>query len=401
KKAAFNARAASSSTPAVTSIPAALRRSMPPRATGFGSSVAITTRATPDRSTASVHGGVRPWWLHGSSVTYSVAPRARSPAASSATTSACGPPYSACHPSPTTSSSCTTTAPTIGFGRVRAQPRSASARARRIHAASTAVSEREAEPKAAVPAVLLEEVRCTRPAEAVGALLPADLADQADDDDGERKVAERRQPLRAEVALADRARAVRGRVVGDVAQQCVARVPVVAEAGRSREQQEPLADRRAGAPRTQTVERKMPFRVRHVGIAVHDVAEAAVHARDGDAGHRERLAQDADLRTDAPRRDPAVESVITQKQHATEREQPVDRAESANRRHQRKPLLDSDGTVDGNDGHPCVDLVPVARCGRRKTHLADVHSRRHRDPREAADAHAERARGTERRIASD
>src|SRR5690606_41170464 len=135
-----------------------------------------------------------------------------------ATASACGPPYSACPASPTTSSSCTAAAPTIGFGRVRAQPRSASARARRIHAASTAVSEREAEPKAAVPAVLLKEVRCTRPAEAVGALLPADLADQADDDDGERKVAERRQPLRAEVALADRARAVRGRVVGDVAQ---------------------------------------------------------------------------------------------------------------------------------------------------------------------------------------
>jgi hypothetical protein len=37
---------------------------------------------------ACVQGGVRPWWLHGSNVTYIVPPLADSPAASSATTSA-------------------------------------------------------------------------------------------------------------------------------------------------------------------------------------------------------------------------------------------------------------------------------------------------------------------------
>ena len=41
-------------------------------------------RPRPPRS-ASAQGGVRPWWAHGSSVTYAVAPRARSPAAASAT----------------------------------------------------------------------------------------------------------------------------------------------------------------------------------------------------------------------------------------------------------------------------------------------------------------------------
>src|SRR3972149_1702885 len=40
---------------------------------------------------ASAQGGVRPWCGQGSSVTYMVAPRARSPACRRATTSACGP----------------------------------------------------------------------------------------------------------------------------------------------------------------------------------------------------------------------------------------------------------------------------------------------------------------------
>ena len=47
--------------------------------------------STPAAISASVHGGVLPWWSHGSSVQYAVAPRARSPAARSAATSACGP----------------------------------------------------------------------------------------------------------------------------------------------------------------------------------------------------------------------------------------------------------------------------------------------------------------------
>ena len=41
--------------------------------------MAAITRRTPAASTASVHGGVLPWWQHGSSVTYSVAPRADLP----------------------------------------------------------------------------------------------------------------------------------------------------------------------------------------------------------------------------------------------------------------------------------------------------------------------------------
>ena len=47
-----------------------------------------------------------------------------------ALTSACGPPYSSCQPSPTTRSSLTTTAPTTGLGLTLPTPRSASSMAR-------------------------------------------------------------------------------------------------------------------------------------------------------------------------------------------------------------------------------------------------------------------------------
>ena len=50
--------------------------SPPPATFGNGSAIAATTRRTPDRSTASVQGGVFPQWQHGSSVTTSVPPRA-------------------------------------------------------------------------------------------------------------------------------------------------------------------------------------------------------------------------------------------------------------------------------------------------------------------------------------
>ena len=59
-----------------------------PELTGLGSSMAATTRCTPAARMASVHGPVRPVWLHGSSVTYIVAPRAFSPAHFNATISA-------------------------------------------------------------------------------------------------------------------------------------------------------------------------------------------------------------------------------------------------------------------------------------------------------------------------
>ncbi len=66
----------------------------------------------------STHGGVVPQCAQGSIVANSVAPRARSPAASSATISACRPPVSVA-PSPTTTPSRTTTAPIVGFGYAR------------------------------------------------------------------------------------------------------------------------------------------------------------------------------------------------------------------------------------------------------------------------------------------
>src|SRR4051794_36524871 len=47
-----------------------------------------------------------------------------------ALTSACGPPYSSCQPSPSTSPSRAITAPTTGFGLTRPTPRSASSIAR-------------------------------------------------------------------------------------------------------------------------------------------------------------------------------------------------------------------------------------------------------------------------------
>src|SRR5688572_26304189 len=69
-----------------------------------------------------------------------VAPRALSPAARSACTSACGPPHSWCHPSPTTSSPRSTTAPTMGFGETLPHPRHASSMARRIATSSLLLS---------------------------------------------------------------------------------------------------------------------------------------------------------------------------------------------------------------------------------------------------------------------
>src|SRR5438309_2287750 len=92
---AFNAAPASASKPIATVTPRARSTAAPPRACGSGSGIAATTRATPAARIASVQGGVLPWWAHGSRFSTRVAPRARSPAAASATTSACGPPYSA------------------------------------------------------------------------------------------------------------------------------------------------------------------------------------------------------------------------------------------------------------------------------------------------------------------
>jgi len=69
-KPGFRARASSSNSPERVTIPAAFSVACPsPRTFGFGSCIAETTSATPAAINASVHGGVRPWWQHGSRVT--------------------------------------------------------------------------------------------------------------------------------------------------------------------------------------------------------------------------------------------------------------------------------------------------------------------------------------------
>src|SRR5665647_2541506 len=85
----------SASTLPTTSTPASRSRVAPPAASGFGSSRPCTTLAIPFASNSSVQGGVRPVWLHGSSVTTAVAPLRSMPcarAAATAAASACGVP---------------------------------------------------------------------------------------------------------------------------------------------------------------------------------------------------------------------------------------------------------------------------------------------------------------------
>eukprot|EP00197_Chlamydomonas_leiostraca_P002813 CAMPEP_0202857232 /NCGR_PEP_ID=MMETSP1391-20130828/255_1 /ASSEMBLY_ACC=CAM_ASM_000867 /TAXON_ID=1034604 /ORGANISM="Chlamydomonas leiostraca, Strain SAG 11-49" /LENGTH=185 /DNA_ID=CAMNT_0049536011 /DNA_START=56 /DNA_END=613 /DNA_ORIENTATION=- len=92
---ALRSYAARFSSPSIitTSMPAAVSVAMPSDATsGLGSPTPTTTRDTPASTSARLQGGVRPWWLHGSSVTYAVAPLASLPAPRSAYTSACGMP---------------------------------------------------------------------------------------------------------------------------------------------------------------------------------------------------------------------------------------------------------------------------------------------------------------------
>jgi hypothetical protein len=127
-------------TPVTTSTPADRNAAAPPAAAGVGSSTAITTRRTPAATSASAHGPVRPVWLHGSSVTTAVPPRARSPARASATISACGPPAYAWKPSPTSSpAALSSTQPTTGLGLVVPRPPAASAIARHIASSSVTI----------------------------------------------------------------------------------------------------------------------------------------------------------------------------------------------------------------------------------------------------------------------
>ncbi len=110
------------------------RRAAPAPAAGPGpgSLLAWTTRATPAAISASMHGPVRPVCARLEAHVGGRA-RARSPAASSATTSACAVPAPWCQPSPTTCGpsgpSATRTAPTRGWGRRRGRAAPARGRA--------------------------------------------------------------------------------------------------------------------------------------------------------------------------------------------------------------------------------------------------------------------------------
>ena len=107
---------------------------------GFGSAAAMTTRATPASISASLHGGVRPWWSQGSSVTYTVAPWAAAPACFRATTSAWSLPGPAWKPSATMRPPATMTQPTCGLGAVRPRAAAASSRARAMNFSSDAAA---------------------------------------------------------------------------------------------------------------------------------------------------------------------------------------------------------------------------------------------------------------------
>ena len=76
----LSSRASFSRQPTIASIPASVNLASPRPATmGLGSLVATTTRPTPRDVNKSAQGGVFPWWLHGSRVTYAVARTGRCP----------------------------------------------------------------------------------------------------------------------------------------------------------------------------------------------------------------------------------------------------------------------------------------------------------------------------------
>src|ERR1700687_273534 len=76
-KASFNRFASASHAPVSTAPPAARSCAKPrPATAGLGSAMGATTRLIFARTSASVHGPVRPVMQHGSRLTYSVAPAA-------------------------------------------------------------------------------------------------------------------------------------------------------------------------------------------------------------------------------------------------------------------------------------------------------------------------------------
>src|SRR5439155_16600250 len=140
RKPALISAASAAPSPISTSIPAVRSFSTPAPATrGSGSSRATTTRRNPAAIRASAQGGVLPQWLHGSRVTYAVAPCAAAPARRIASVSPCGRPPCPVQPRPTTRPSLTMTQPTDGLGQTVPRPRRANASAARIIARSIEV----------------------------------------------------------------------------------------------------------------------------------------------------------------------------------------------------------------------------------------------------------------------
>ena len=125
------ALACSAIKPVSTCIPDARKLLWPaPSTPSNGSCKADTTRATFATINKSAQAGPRDWGcrLHGSSVTYTVAPSAEQPLAAqaaSATASACGRPPDCVKPLPIIRPCLTITQPTCGFGEASPRPCSA------------------------------------------------------------------------------------------------------------------------------------------------------------------------------------------------------------------------------------------------------------------------------------
>ena len=82
--------ASCSSNPLSTTMPASSNTLIPlPLTKGLGSSCATYTSVIPAQSRASVQGGVLPKWLHGSNVTYAVAPFVLCPLSSASCIAIC------------------------------------------------------------------------------------------------------------------------------------------------------------------------------------------------------------------------------------------------------------------------------------------------------------------------
>src|SRR6185437_869806 len=284
-------------------MPAARSVSAPPPESVPGSRAATTTRAIFAAMIALAHGGVLPVWLHGSSVTYIVAPRAALPARASALTSACASPYRSCQPSPTISPSRTTTAPTSGLGEVCPQPRSASASARRMNCSSRASvmrSDSESNAKCAVGLSRAGGSACERVVRwNVDRVRAANLANELDDWEVERRVQEVRRAgelllhgYRAE-RLARCSDASHATCSDVAASGCAGAVPILSHTRCEAEHEETLArNQPVGIGADIDVLEIQRVAAAVVGCKV-DCWKAAMQIRDRDPGEQYALLNDS------------------------------------------------------------------------------------------------------------